>query len=76
MSNLSKVKLQDVATIQTGKLDSNAAVENGLYPFFTCDPKTLSIDTWAYVFTCFLYVFSVHIQMTSKKSLRIFPIMS
>ena len=48
MSNLSKVKLQDVATIQTGKLDSNAAVENGLYPFFTCDPKTLSIDTWAY----------------------------
>lgn len=48
MSNLSKVKLQDVATIQTGKLDSNAAVENGLYPFFTCDPKTLSIDTWSY----------------------------
>ena len=48
MSNLSKVRLQDVATIQTGKLDSNAAVENGLYPFFTCDPKTLSIDTWAY----------------------------
>lgn len=48
MINLSKVKLQDVATIQTGKLDSNAAVENGLYPFFTCDPKTLSIDTWAY----------------------------
>ena len=35
-------------TLQTGKLDSNAAVENGLYPFFTCDPKTLSIDTWAY----------------------------
>lgn len=41
-------KLGDLAFIKTGKLDSNVAVENGLYPFFTCDPRTLSINTWAY----------------------------
>lgn len=41
-------KLNDIAIIKTGKLDSNAAVENGAYPFFTCDPTTLRIDKWAY----------------------------
>ena len=41
-------KLKDIALIRTGKLDSNAAVENGAYPFFTCDPQTLRIDKWAY----------------------------
>ncbi len=42
------VKLKDISFIKTGKLDSNAAEENGLYPFFTCDPQTLRINTWAY----------------------------
>ena len=41
-------KLKDISIIKTGKLDSNAAVENGEYPFFTCDPTTLRIDKWAY----------------------------
>ena len=41
-------KLKDISIIQTGKLDANAAVENGSYPFFTCDPVTLHIDKWAY----------------------------
>ena len=41
-------KLQDISIIRTGKLDSNAAVDNGEYPFFTCDPVTLHIDRWAY----------------------------
>ena len=41
-------KLKDISIIRTGKLDSNAAVENGKYPFFTCDPNTLSIDKWCY----------------------------
>jgi len=41
-------KLKDISVIRTGKLDSNAAVENGIYPFFTCDPQTLKINTWAY----------------------------
>ncbi len=43
-----KVKLKNVTTIKTGKLDSNAATKNGAYPFFTCDPQTLRIDNWAY----------------------------
>ena len=41
-------KLKDISLIRTGKLDSNAAEENGIYPFFTCDPQTLCINTWAY----------------------------
>lgn len=41
-------KLRDISVIKTGKLDSNAAVENGAYPFFTCDPQTLRINKWAY----------------------------
>ena len=41
-------KLKDISVIRTGKLDSNAAVGNGIYPFFTCDPQTLRINTWAY----------------------------
>lgn len=48
MSEWKKVKLGDIANIRTGKLDSNAAVPNGLYPFFTCDPNTLRINNWAY----------------------------
>ena len=41
-------RLGKIAIIRTGKLDSNAAVIGGRYPFFTCDPNTLSIDVWAY----------------------------
>lgn len=41
-------KLKNIALIKTGKLDSNAAVADGAYPFFTCDPNTLMIDDWAY----------------------------
>ena len=48
MSEWKIYKLGDIATFQTGKLNSNAAVSNGQYPFFTCSPITLSIDTWAF----------------------------
>ena len=48
MSEWKKVKLGEITSIKTGKLDSNAAVSNGAYLFFTCDPTTLSIDKWAY----------------------------
>lgn len=41
-------KLEEIVSIKTGKLDSNAAVSNGQYPFFTCDPQTLAINTYAY----------------------------
>ena len=48
------VKLGDVAKIRTGKLDANAADEDGLYPFFTCAEKTLRINTAAYDCECVL----------------------
>ena len=32
----------------TGKLDSNAAVASGQYPFFTCSRENLRIDTFAF----------------------------
>ena len=34
--------------IITGKLNANAAVTNGKYPFFTCDETPLSIDSYAF----------------------------
>ena len=41
-------KLSDIARFTTGKLNSNAATMKGRYPFFTCSPKPLTIDTYAY----------------------------
>lgn len=41
-------KLGDICQIQTGKLDANAKVENGQYPFFTCDYKPYRIDKYAF----------------------------
>ena len=43
-----KVKLGDLVNIKTGKLDANAAVANGKYPFFTTSEETFKIDTYAY----------------------------
>ncbi len=42
------VPLENVFDIKTGKLDSNAAVEGGEYPFFTCAKEWLWIDKYAY----------------------------
>ena len=42
------VKLKNIAKYPTGKLDSNAAVEGGKYPFFTCAQTAAAIDTYAY----------------------------
>lgn len=47
-------KLGDYVTIRTGKLDANAASENGRYPFFTCAVSTLKIDTYSYDCECVL----------------------
>ena len=38
----------DVFNTTTGKLDSNASVEEGAYPFFTCSKEALKIDTFAF----------------------------
>lgn len=40
--------LSVIVDFKTGRLDSNASVEGGAYPFFTCSPTTLSIDTYAF----------------------------
>jgi type I restriction enzyme S subunit len=42
---------QDLKTFfyfRTGKLDSNATVPGGRYPFFTCSQENLQIDTFAF----------------------------
>jgi len=40
--------LGDLVEIKTGKLDANAAVEGGQYPFFTCSREILAIDKFAF----------------------------
>ena len=46
--NLPIAKWNDVFNTTTGKLDSNASVENGEYPFFTCSKEILRIDKYAF----------------------------
>ena len=43
-----KVDLGSLVDIKTGKLNSNAAVENGTYPFFTCSREVYAIDNYAF----------------------------
>lgn len=49
-----KVKLGELTKIRTGKLDANAASENGKYPFFTCSKEPLRISTYSYDCECVL----------------------
>ncbi|NOU15057.1 MAG: restriction endonuclease subunit S [Methylococcaceae bacterium] len=42
------VSLGDFVNITTGKLDVNAAVEGGEYPFFTCAREIYAIDKFAF----------------------------
>lgn len=44
----SVLKWNDVFNTTTGKLDSNAAVDGGAYPFFTCSKEVLRIDDYAF----------------------------
>lgn len=44
----SSLKWNDVFNTTTGKLDSNAMVENGKYPFFTCAKEVYRIDKYAF----------------------------
>jgi len=43
-----RVPLGDLVKIATGKLDANAAVEGGEYPFFTCSREIFAIDHYAF----------------------------
>lgn len=40
--------LGEICSIQTGKLNANAMVENGKYPFFTCDKEAYQINEYAF----------------------------
>jgi type I restriction enzyme S subunit len=42
------VPLGELVNFLTGKLNSNAAVEDGKYPFFTCSKETFWIDHYAF----------------------------
>jgi type I restriction enzyme S subunit len=46
--NAEKVALGSLVNITTGKLNANAAVEGGEYPFFTCSREIYSIDNYAF----------------------------
>ena len=43
-----KKKLGDMCCIRTGKLDANAMIEGGEYPFFTCAREHYTIDCFAF----------------------------
>lgn len=40
--------LGEICTIKTGKLDANAMIEGGRYPFFTCAKQTYQTDTYSF----------------------------
>ena len=50
MQNLDaeKESLGNLVDIRTGKLDANAATEDGQYPFFTCSREIYKIDSFAF----------------------------
>lgn len=48
MSEWKEYKLEELVSFRTGKLNSNAAVKGGTYPFFTCSPETLAIDNYSF----------------------------
>ena len=41
-------QLPELCNITTGKLDANAAVENGIYPYFTCGEEPAKINEYAF----------------------------
>ncbi|WP_085899503.1 restriction endonuclease subunit S [Kiloniella majae] len=50
LNNLSykKSPMGNLVTIKTGRLNANAAVESGEYPFFTCSREIYKIDHYAF----------------------------
>jgi len=48
------VNLGDITKIRTGRLNANAADQDGEYPFFTCSVDPLKIDQYSYDCECVL----------------------
>ncbi|WP_265435486.1 restriction endonuclease subunit S [Aeromonas media] len=46
--SLNHCELGQLVSVKTGKLDANAANENGMYPFFTCAKEPLLINQYAF----------------------------
>lgn len=49
-----KVRIGEITSIRTGKLDANASSLDGKYPFFTCSKEPLKISTYSYDCECVL----------------------
>ena len=47
-------ELGQMAILSTGRLNANAAKQNGLYPFFTCSKEISKINEYAYDQECIL----------------------
>ncbi|MDO4210377.1 MAG: restriction endonuclease subunit S [Bacteroidales bacterium] len=47
-------KLGEIVNVRIGKLDANAASEDGAYPFFTCSKEPLRISNYSYDCECVL----------------------
>ncbi len=43
-----EIYFKELCSYKTGRLNSNAAVENGTYPFFTCSPQVLKTNTFSF----------------------------
>ena len=41
-----EIRLADICSYKTGRLNSNAAVENGKYSFFTCSPDIFRVNSF------------------------------
>ena len=54
--------------IRTGKLNANAMVDNGKYPFFTCDAQPFKINTYAFdtVRSVILIIIKVSLMLTKE----------
>jgi type I restriction enzyme, S subunit len=65
-SPASSVALGDLVSFKTGKLDSNAAIPGGRFPFFTCSQQTLRTNTFAFDCECVL--------LAGNNAAGIFPI--
>lgn len=54
MKKYPQIKLSNLVSFKTGKLNSNAAVENGDYPFFTCSQEVYKTNTFSFDTECVL----------------------
>jgi type I restriction enzyme S subunit len=47
-SRFQVLPLEGIVSFKTGKLNSNAAKPDGMFPFFTCSQETYRTDTWSF----------------------------